>query len=533
MNRGACFAGLLMVFVSAVVAGGAWAAEAPGVSVPAPKDPAVLKAALSPIAPELVADALATNYPVFVYGDYAGKNHALAKSSADASPPQVAVNAPLGGQSGAMFSTGMQQGESWVFMCGVQSLDATAMRVQVTLDALEPGESVWMVAPQANRSFGPYTAADAVEGGRWLPTVLGEEAVVMLRSSAPDMPEVTITQYAHFYADFGTQRKLPCPLHVACVEDAAFEDATKAVGILIIPVTAGQALCSGALINNPDTVYFEPYFITAEHCFPNRVNAAQVEVRWDYLAANCDGSGVPDMDSVPQSAGRAVLARNSTLDGVLLELESVPIGHRGRTWLGWDTGVLTADADVAGIHHPANSGTGSEPMKGALGTIQQVGVNFSLGKYQTEVQWDEGITKQGSSGSPLLMGDSELKVVGMLSSGTVHDCATPEQNLDYFASLREFFPEIGCYLEGDTPCAPSSGAVCPAKAAFTEDPEALAGLRAFRDQVLAANTWGRELVDAYYRAAPTLARMVAASPANRRLFAMAAQPFAAWGRNTL
>jgi hypothetical protein len=479
----------------------AQALRAPSVYVPPAPDAGVRKAALYPLEQEVVAGWLAGGYPAFVYGDFAGQNAALAKAAVEKGAVlEAAVNQVIGLEGAAFFGDPQFDGEAYVFLGAVESLDATAMRLLANLSALGEGDELWVIAPDIARPFGPYTAADHVEGGRWLPTVFGESVVLAVRSAVPVFPAMTVLAYAHFYHDFeedAAKAEFACPVQVACVSEGSFQDASSGIGRLIIPINGGQGLCSGSLINNPSTIPLEPFFLTANHCFQNRPNAANVEVKWDFRALNCDGSGVPSLNSVPSSGGRAYLARSGTFDGEFIELVSVPTGDFGRTYLGWDTAARSVGERVAGIHHPAG-----EPMKGAFGRITATGVSTFLGEQQNRVIWDDGITKGGSSGSPLLLRDNGFLVVGMLSSGNVHDCATPANNFDNYASFRDFFPVIQCFLTDNQNCEEPDTGLCPVEKAFEEYPGVIAALREFRDGVLMRSAPGRVFVEAYYAAAP-------------------------------
>ena len=439
----------LLALVSLSFSPLAQAQRAASAYVPPAPDAAVRKAAVYPQPEETVAGWLKGGYPAFVYGDFAGRNAALAKAAAEKGVAlEVAVNMPVDLAGAGFFGAPRFDGVAYVFAGAVESLDATAIRLQVDLAGLDEGDELYVVAPDVNRPFGPYTAADAVDGGRWLPTIFGESAVLVVRSAKSDFPALRILAYAHFYHDFLGERakatEFDCPVNVACVTETGYQNATSAVGLLIIPVGGGQGLCSGSLLNNPYTLPLEPYFLTANHCFGTRPAVANIEVKWDYRAANCDGTGVPSLNSVPASDGKTYLAHSDPYDGEFIELDSVPTGDYGRMYLGWDIDARSVGEHVAGIHHPAG-----EPMKGAFGDITAIHVDTFLGNNQNRVQWDDGITKGGSSGSPLLLRDEDFVVVGMLSSGTLHNCLTPEANTDNYASFRDFYPDIECYIAGD------------------------------------------------------------------------------------
>ena len=518
---------LSLILLAALLCGtAAFGASAPSAYVPPAKDEAVRAAAIYALPPAWVEACLSGGYPTFVFAEYAGANAELEKSARETSPLIIATGFETALEGAAFFGGGMPDNGQWVFVGAVQSLDATAVRLLVDLRGLGPEDTAWVVAPDALRAHGPFTAADHVEGGRWLPTIFGETAVLIVRTPVNAPPALDVLACSHFFTDFMDAGKFDCPIEAACPTEDGFQDATTAVGMLIIPIGSGQGQCSGALIATVDPVPLEPYFLTANHCFSSGTPPVQnVQVIWDYRAANCDGSGVPNRNTRPTSAGSAYLAKSGAYDGFLLELQSVPPGDLGRLWLGWTTRPPVVGEAVACIHHPAG-----KPLKASFGRVTNVGVNTGLGDNQTRVNWREGITEQGSSGSPLLLRDQGFQIIGMLSNGNTHNCATPDNNIDNYASFRDFFPAIRCYLVDGEQCEDlPEPSWCPAKAAFEGDPLALAHLRAFRDRVLASNETGRRITAAYYAAAPALARWVRASSVNRTLFAAAATPFVHWG----
>jgi len=296
------------------------------------------------------------------------------------------------------------------------------------------------------------------------------------------------------------------------------------VGLMVI--SDGQfdnALCSGTLINNPDTPENEPYFLTANHCVANQQEALSVEVIWDYRASACDTNDPPALATLPRSNGANLLATNAIVDMTLIELDAVTAGAFGRTYVGYTIRDIVLGEPVVGIHHPQGS-----HMRISYGTVRKLDVRSYAWENQLEVLWTQGVTEAGSSGSGLFLADGTYLLVGCLSNGPSHSCVDTSGNFDNFASLKVFYPSVQSYLSGTNPGA--VGPVCPAKATFKSHPELLAHLRTFRDEGLRKLAWGNRLVDAYYKAAPVLARLVEQSPEARDAFMVASAPFATVGR---
>lgn len=481
-----------------------------------------------------VAAYLGQPFSQHIFSEYQGWNDALAAKAAESGPAcQVAEGYAIGLEAGRVFDAGFADDSYRTFLAAITSTDALAVRLLVDLSGLVAGQEAWVLDPTADRAFGPYSNRD---GRHWLPTILGDTAVLMLRSPDGSLPSLQLEALSHFFVSLEKSLTpgFTCPIHAACETDSTFQKVSTGVGMLIIPDGYGQVQCTGTLLNNPNTAERDPYMITANHCVSGTVDASQIEVCWDYRAASCAGGGVPVLSTVPRSAGIELLKTNATLDGAFFTVGEVPIGAYGRAWLGWDTRTPVVGEAVFGAHHPQGT-----PMKIAEGTVTEINVNACLDwlcnkpvSNQTKVHWDQGITEAGSSGSPLFFGDGTFRVFGMLSNGTVHDCNNPAQNIDNFASFRHFFSEISTYLTTTEPYVPPDSpptTTCPSKAAFGSNSAAVKYLRAFRDTVLTKSAMGRRATRAYYSAAPSLAYAVRESAVFRSVFVIAATPFAALG----
>jgi hypothetical protein len=163
---------------------------------------------------------------------------------------------------------------------------------------------------------------------------------------------------------------------------------------------------------------------------------------------------------------------------------------------------------VQGFHLPAGT-----PMKTNYGTVIESEQTECLDlvcvtryEMQSTVRWDEGITEGGSSGSGMFYRNLNYRLGGMLSNGTIHTCGKPENNRDDFASFREFYPMIACYLVDGADCAKQDNSGCLLSRLFGAKSAATKALRGFRDQWLGVTPWGRALSRAYYKVSPPLAR---------------------------
>jgi hypothetical protein len=203
-------------------------------------------------------------------------------------------------------------------------------------------------------------------------------------------------------------------------------------------------------------------------------------------------------------------------------LDQVPNGPNGRAYLGWETRTPVVNEGVVDIHFPRG-----EYMRISYGKVKAVSVPSAGFTKQTYVKWDDGVTEGGSSGSPLLLANSNYRITGTLSNGPSHSCTDTRFNEDYFTSFRDFYPTVKSFLSGTEPgpLPGPGGSFCPAEKAFKDYPDALEALRAFRDNALQPTAMGQGLVSAYYVAAPWLADVVETSPLAAQAFRSAATPF--------
>ncbi len=458
---------------------------------------------------------------VHVVNTFSGLNAFLRQEDAAFKMLRVGRGVALSWDSDFLFDAGTPDAGYTSYSAAIVSTDALGLRLSVDLSHLSSGDEVWVIDPTVARGFGPYTASDQIDGGRWLPTIDGDTAVLLVRTTASVRPQVDVVGLTHIYRDLAVAAKeLSCNVNIECETNPTLASVATGVGIMVVPVGSGDAaLCSGALVNNPDTSIFEPLYLTSWHCVPSAAGPGNVDIIWDYRASACGADDPPSFSVLPRSSGVSIMATNNTLDITLMELDQVPSGPFGRTFLGWETGIPQANEALATIHFP--DGTHMRISQGEVVSVDQSSGSFQL---QTKVHWSEGVTEPGSSGSPLLLASSDYRVIGTLSNGPVHSCVNNTGNVDWYSSFRDFYPEAEPFLKGSG-VAPPTTSGCAATKAFNGDPETLNQLRAFRDQALAATAPGKLMIKMYYGASPFIGRWVDRSPLAKSTFRTAATPF--------
>lgn len=300
---------------------------APTAFDPPVTDKSALEALIHPLPQARVADYLDRRGDPVVYDAYAGKNEDLAAAyQAEGKTDIAAIGMDLGLSGTDLFASVFAEGDRNVFVGELVSVDALALRAVLDLSALAPDDEVWVVDPTGPRAFGPYRAADAPHGC-WTPTVEGDAIVFVAKSAAADPPQLLVRGASHFFKQFDVA--LPCNINIACETSPTIQTLSTGVGFMVW-ANGGydQALCSGTLINNPDTPEREPYFMTANHCIAEQAEADTIEVIWDYRAAACDSNETPSLASLPRSDDATLLSTNNLLDMTLLRLGDVPPGGK-------------------------------------------------------------------------------------------------------------------------------------------------------------------------------------------------------------
>jgi len=402
------------------------------------------------VASSAVADLKRNAVPRYKIDDYAGKR-AFLKENSTLPEMQVAVGAELAWTGADLFDKAVAEKDRFTWKAAIGSEDATALRFNVDLSALGPEDEVWVVDLEGPVSFGPYTFRDSEGEGRWMPTTMGDTAMLVVTSTRPDIPNVTVTKLSHFYepiVDKGTD----CPISADCISDANLQEVSTGIGRMSVTDEDGNsALCSGALLNNALTDTLESIFLTADHCFqdyPADIRASGIEVLWDVRTNGCPGSE-PSSSAIaqsPRSTGTSFLASSGSLDAMLIALGNVPVGSLGRAYLGWDSRTPRISDAAVGIHHP-----GGRALRECVGRVDDIGVDSNFGLSQTTIRWTEGITEGGSSGSPVMFNDGSFRVFGMLSNGNFQSCSNNSARLDQYSSFQSFFTASAPFLNSDAP----------------------------------------------------------------------------------
>ncbi len=339
-----------------------------------------------------------------------------------------------------------------VWAATVHSPDAVGQRIEfATLDLPQCAEVIVYNADRPEEAYGPYHRTPGIARSKWSATCFGERVTV--ECFVPDetvAKDVTleVNRIAHIYRGFGSlllKDAGACNLDVTCYPDWATA-ATAVAGIGSVD-NIGVLLCTGFMIADTDPSTDIPYFLTANHCVSNALQAIDSEFYWLYQTGTCDGAP-PNPVDVPRNTGADFLvgaAWDTSTDFSLLRLDAPP--PDGTAYLGWTAAPQDVSLDTACIHHPDGDfkrisfGTTTDAPDPCYASSPP-----SLTRFH-RVLWNEGTTEPGSSGSPLLRADTQ-QVIGQLHGGMA-SCSTPECP-DYYGRFRLTFALVDNYLHPDS-----------------------------------------------------------------------------------
>ena len=340
----------------------------------------------------------------------------------------------------------------------VRSAGAIRLRIGMRV-AMPPGGQLLFYGRQGSPRFETITRADIAASERegellWSPVVDGDTVVVrILLGSLEAVPSVRfeLLRVSHILAGLGellNDRRTECPNHldVQCRIEDFTENLYDAVARLLYTEADGSSYaCSGTLVNDRDDSTHVPFLMTAHHCISTSSAAATLEATWFFRNRTCGGD---DADQYRTTVGGAdLLATSADQDSTLLRLRNP--GPSGVTLSGWSAQEddQRPGATVVGLHH-ADGG----PMKYAAGVVAghtDVELQDDEGEGQflisdaIIVDWHEGTTENGSSGSGLFKGS---RLVGVLAGG--NGCYEPS----VFGPFHGFFPRVRRWLvDGNVP----------------------------------------------------------------------------------
>ena len=304
-----------------------------------------------------------------------------------------------------------------VWRLRVRSTGASSLNLGLTRYGMPEGGRLFLYAPDMSVWLRDYTAGDNAEHGElWTPVLLAQEMVVELNlpASARGALQFQVGSINAGYRGFGAEKDSQpfsgsCNVDVVCPIADPWRTEIPSVARISI---AGTYLCTGFMVNNTAENQ-RALFMTANHCGLTTSNASSLVTYWNYETSTC--GGYPDGSLADNQSGSSFKASYSASDFTLVELSQSPDPAWKVTFAGWDkTGADAQNATC--IHHPAADEKRISFEYQATQTTSYLGsTSPGDGTHVRVVDWDDGTTEGGSSGSPLF--DQNHHVIGQLHGG--------------------------------------------------------------------------------------------------------------------
>ncbi|HSD72359.1 MAG TPA: trypsin-like peptidase domain-containing protein [Thermoanaerobaculia bacterium] len=393
-----------------------------------------------------------------------------------------------GDWSGGLLERGENGSFTWT--TALVSPGAVGIRLHIG-EATAPGAHVHVYS-RSGEVHGPYVFDTPVGAeGFWTNTVFSDEVFVEAEIPASSTPRLMIDAIAHLEgaalagagldpasaASAMSSMSLQSPESTTCFVDAscvapgdfpALDAASHAVATLLFQDGGSSYACSGGLVGTADRS-FEPYLLTAHHCFSDQSAASSLEAVFNYRTSSCNG-GYPIMSAFPRTLGSTLLATGTTSDFTLVRLAQAP--PSGSYFLGWSSEDVSRSGGTSlyRLSYPA-PGVGIWPQYYSRHTISAIPTPGSCSGYaQGNFIYSKdavGGVSEGSSGAPVLLADG--RIVGQLlgaCGGNVSDDCDSESNSTVDGAFSVSFREIGRWLDpsgaggGPSTCTPNATTLC-------------------------------------------------------------------------
>ncbi len=278
---------------------------------------------------------------------------------------------------------------------------------------LPESASMYIFSKEHRMVQGPILSGHVFEGDLASDMIKGNKATIVVYLDEEDLDKfyLRIVSINHgipkvdnrAFGDAGA-----CNFDVRCSVGNSWTLENDAVGLM----TNGNGIeCSGALINT-ECNDMTPYFLTAEHCLAGNLNLYTFRFGFEAETPSCPGTSTGDeVDEYVLFTGAQLVAfREDHSDFALLEFNNEILGTEGLTVAGWNRSTNAATSGVT-IHHP----DADAKKISTFSTTVSRDDNYQTGFELWVVDWDNGVTEFGSSGSPLF--DQNKRIVGQLWGG--------------------------------------------------------------------------------------------------------------------
>lgn len=399
-----------------------------------------------------------------------------------------------------------------IYRYRVSSPNAEGLQFKFDNFFIKPGAYMHIYSPDKKHKLGAFSQINNKKSNSLFTGILsGEEAIVEFYE--PHFPlnsnsSIYLSDVIHVYKDplkaingnttpGEAYSDSDCMIDVNCDQDPWVQTMKKSVGMMLIRKENGYTIrCSGALINSTDPDK-PPYFYSAQHClsgsrmekpiaydwypFQDEIHYDDVAIAFNYENTGCGTTaGNPPYENMQIIDGVTLKSAGRKTDYILLELDTKPELFYDVYYLGWDrrlnimdftnrlTGIHHANGDVKKIcysntvvpenllEYPGGGGSSNFEIDPATGDpVYTKDVPNAL----WELNWTQGYTFDGASGSPLITDKGRL--IGALMGGR-SKCSTGSTGKDWYGTLYKswstpFWHKIRLYHAAESSRFPSLG----------------------------------------------------------------------------
>lgn len=333
-----------------------------------------------------------------------------------------------------------RKGEKAIWSLIILSKGAYSINLVLSDLNLPKGSELYLYNYEGSMVYGPIAADYNFKNGTFNTDIIkGDRIIIRIIGTYSSIPytDIGIKKVIHGYRTIfpeSAKSSGECNNDVRCFP--AWEQESDAVSLVL--VSGATALCTGCLLNNTLQDY-RPFFLSAFHCvdsnFDGTLQSSEIDdaedwsFRFSYKKTTCDGGTIGSYKTYNYSTYRSSWV---TSDFVLLEISSGITTDTSLTRVGWDRTGNTPSEGV-GIHHPSG-----DVMKISFDdeSLSETSYYSNSGTNYWRVDWNDGVTEPGSSGSPLF--DQNQRVIGQLRGGP-SDCESED--------LRDWY---GCFYRSWT-----------------------------------------------------------------------------------
>lgn len=326
-----------------------------------------------------------------------------------------------------------------VWRVAVRCPDAFSINFEFGEYVVPEGARVFVYNSEGGQ-LGAFTAASS--GGQHtmgVTQLAGDNITVEYQEPAAlaGQGQLRITQITHAYrnimgkdAERGLGDSGSCNNNVICPEGDDWRDEIASVAMITV---GGSGICTGTLINNCANDG-TPYFLTANHCTSNgSSNVGNWVFRFKWESPTCTPTTNGPINKTV--SGSQLLVNSTGTDVALLQLNTPPPNDYNVYYAGWNATGDFPEEQIS-IHHPRG-----DIKKITFDNDPAIHGTMSGAQCWRILNWDDGTTEPGSSGSCLL--DQDGLIIGQLFGGS----ASCGNNVDdYYGRFDVSYPLLQSWL---------------------------------------------------------------------------------------